>query len=57
VINHDTDGASDSLFGENGDDNLDSTDGVVNNDNLDGGDQINGDTCNSDPDIETNCEL
>ena len=47
------------LFGNAGDDDLRSTDGVVDNDKLDGGsgDEINGDTCESDPDPEVNCEL
>ena len=56
-INRDTDGGNDTLFGENGDDNPDSIDNVLNNDNLDSGPHVNGDTCDSDPDPETDCEI
>jgi hypothetical protein len=47
------------LLGGAGDDELESRDGVVDNDSLDGGSgsETNGDTCNSDPDPEVNCEI
>ena len=47
---------NDIMSGGAGNDLLDSTDNVQNNDNLDGGDGTQ-DTCQSDPDIEVNCEL
>jgi hypothetical protein len=47
------------LLGGDGDDELESRDGVVDNDSLDGGSgsETNGDTCNSDPDPEVDCEI
>ena len=45
------------MFGGNGDDELDGSDGVSENDELDGGPMAS-DTCDSDlGDQETNCEL
>ena len=43
------------MFGGDGNDNLNSVDGVVNNDSLDGG--TGTDICFSDPDPEVNCEI
>ena len=50
---------NDEMFGDEtgsvGNDFLDSRDDVENNDSLDGGD--GNDTCESDPDPETSCEV
>jgi Ca2+-binding RTX toxin-like protein len=46
----------DGMWGDAGDDNLNSVDNVLNNDQLDGG-AGTADTCTSDPDPESNCEL
>jgi len=43
------------MFGQDGDDRIDSVDAIVNNDNLNGG--IGIETCTSDPDPEEECEL
>jgi hypothetical protein len=48
--------SSDHLAGSADDDNLHSIDLVVDDDKLYGGDHINGDSCESEPDLETNCE-
>jgi hypothetical protein len=48
---------SDHLAGSPGDDNLNSIDVVVDDDKLYGGDYINGDSCQSEPDLETNCKI
>jgi hypothetical protein len=50
------DEGNDNLDGGAGDDFLNGRDGVVGNDALDGGDGDT-DSCISDPDLETNCEL
>jgi hypothetical protein len=49
----------DFLSGFAGDDELESRDGVVDNDSQDGGSgsETNGDTCNSDPNPEVDCEI
>ena len=46
---------NDFVFGDAGNDSLDSVEGVVNNDNLNG--CIGSDICDSDPDPEEDCEL
>ena len=48
-----------TILGNAGDDDLSGIDGVVDNDDLDGGSgsETNGDTCDSDPDPEVNCEI
>ncbi len=48
---------SDHLAGSADDYNLNSIDLVVDDDKLYGGDHISGDSCQSEPDLETNCEI
>jgi hypothetical protein len=45
---------SDHLADTADDDNLNSIDLIVNDDNLYGGDNVNGGSCQSEPDLETN---
>jgi hypothetical protein len=49
--------SSDHLAGSADDDNLHSIDLVVDDDKLYGGDYISGDSYQSEPDLETNCEI